>query len=56
METKRVLKRWVKVTLSGLVSLVILAIFIQLSGNLENDFVSNCEQMGYSHNYCIAHS
>lgn len=56
MKTKRVLKKWVKVTLSGLVSLVILATFIQLNGNLENDFVNNCEQMGYSTNYCIAHS
>lgn len=56
MKKKRVLKKWVKVTLSGVVSLVLLTMFIQLSGTLEKDFVSNCEKMGYSTNYCVAHS
>lgn len=56
MKKRRVLKRWVKVTLSGVISLVILAMFIQFNNNLEKDFVSNCESMGYSTNYCVAHS
>lgn len=56
MKKKRVLRRWVKTSLVGLISLVVLTVFIQLAGNLENDFVSDCEQMGYSTNYCVAHS
>lgn len=48
----RKLRSWVKYFL------LILVLFALLKVNnfLENDFVKNCEELGYSNNYCIEHS
>lgn len=56
MKTKRVLKSWVKYSLLAIVVVPVIAFLMNINGKLEQDFVSNCKNLGYSHNYCVAHS
>ncbi len=55
-KTRRKLKGWVKHSLIGIVSMIIIFGLLNMNGKMEQDFVSNCESQGYSHNYCVTHS
>ncbi len=56
MKTKRVLKPWVRYFLLAIVIIPTMLLLINVNGKMEQDFVDNCENLGYSHNYCVAHS
>ena len=53
---KRVLKQWVKDTLLFIPLVIVIGILINVDSKLSKNFVSDCENAGYSHNYCIAHN
>ncbi len=56
MKTRRKLKKWVKYSLTGVMMIITLVGLLKINGKMEQDFVNNCENQGYSHNYCVAHS
>lgn len=56
MKKRRVLKKWVRYSLTGVMVITILVGLLNINGKMEQDFVENCESQGYSTNYCIAHS
>lgn len=47
------LKSWVKDTLTIIAVSITLAIIIMINNNSVDQFMSNCESAGYSHNYCV---
>lgn len=56
MKTKRKLKKWVKYSLAGAMVIIVLVGLLKINEKMEQDFINNCESLGYSNNYCIAHS
>lgn len=49
------LKKWVKVTLFSIATAIAMISIININSKLENEFIKNCENKGYTTNYCIAH-
>ncbi len=52
---KRRLKNWVRVILYGIATGIVMLSLIIINSNLEKDFMKDCENSGYSTNFCIAH-
>lgn len=50
------LRKWVKKTITGISASLVLVLLILINNHLEDDFVKTCEDLGYSHNYCVTHS
>lgn len=49
------LKNWVKVTLYSIATGIVMLGLVSINSNLEKDFIKDCENSGYSTNYCMAH-
>ena len=56
MKKKRHLRRWVKECLLFIPLLVIIGVLVKVDSNLSKDFIKNCENAGYSYNYCVNHN
>lgn len=56
MKTKRVLKKWVRVTIASILIVSTLAILIKIDNNYNQKEIQKCVAEGHSESYCIAHS
>ena len=56
MKTKRVLKKWVKVTITSILIVSALTVLISLDSNYNRKEINNCVSAGHTETYCIAHS
>ena len=56
MKTKRVLKKWVKVTITSILVVSALAILINIDSNYNQKEINKCVSAGHKETYCIAHS
>lgn len=56
MRNRIVLKKWIRYSLIGIMLIMVLIGLFKINSKMKQDFVSNCENLGYSHNYCVAHS
>ena len=53
---KRKFKSWVKDTLMVVCFGAFLVGIIVVNNNITNEFITNCENAGYTHNYCVSQS
>lgn len=56
MKRKFKLKSWVKDTLAIVTVIVVFIGIMKVNNNMTEDFITDCEKLGYSHNYCVSHS
>lgn len=56
MKTKRVLKKWVKVTISSIVVITAITTLIAVDSSFNKKEIKKCVAAGHTENYCIAHS
>lgn len=56
VKTKRVLKKWVKITLNSLFITILMISCISILNKTDKEFMEKCESAGYSQSYCLAHN